>query len=51
MSEPKSFFNKLRVYFKNYWNILTTIAVIAFFAAFVMRVMPTETAKYRAYGL
>jgi transient receptor potential cation channel subfamily M protein 3 len=38
MSEPKKFQEKLINFYSNYWNIITTIAVLGFIIGFVLRV-------------
>jgi len=41
MSEPKKFSEKVQYFFGNYWNFLTTVAILGFVVGFIFRLNPS----------
>uniref|UniRef100_A0A915N0C1 Ion transport domain-containing protein n=1 Tax=Meloidogyne javanica TaxID=6303 RepID=A0A915N0C1_MELJA len=43
MSEPKKFSEKVQYFFGNYWNFLTTVAILGFVVGFIFRLNPSTS--------
>uniref|UniRef100_A0A915DAN2 Ion transport domain-containing protein n=1 Tax=Ditylenchus dipsaci TaxID=166011 RepID=A0A915DAN2_9BILA len=46
MSEPKKFSEKMEYFFGNYWNFITSVAIIGFVIGFCFRVNPSTSSNY-----